>query len=33
MAMAAENRDSILKERDRGVLDVEIGCEVLLREA
>jgi hypothetical protein len=33
MAAATESKDSILKERDRGVLVVEIGGEVLLREA
>jgi hypothetical protein len=33
MAVATESKDIILKERDRGVLVVEIGGEVLLREA
>lgn len=32
-AMATESKDNILKERDRGVLVVEMGGEVLLREA
>jgi hypothetical protein len=33
MAAETESKDSILKERNRGVLAVEIGGEVLLREA
>ena len=33
MAAATESKDSILKERDRGVLVVEMGGEFLFKEA
>lgn len=33
MAVVTESKDMILKERDRGVLVVDMGGELLLREA